>query len=441
MNFPSSNWDTEFQPKSYLEGVQAQQDINANRQLGDLTIATKKQEMETENALAPFKVQEAQYQSNESGRKDVLSQQDYENNLVADVARRAKAVDPQQAPQVWDQGMQALADKGIGLAEQYVGHYRPDLADHVYSTFGGETAGGRKGGAGGEAEAVPGFDSEAFTRSIATVPLPLLQKSLGNLNRAIQGFNNVKDAASWQAELQALQESGIPVAQFLPNTDWTPMNYAAAHRLIQGMTARRDLIADRVAEMGVGLPGETPKPMYEPSYQFLGTDDQGRAITMDTRTGQANVGSQMRINPKPSVAMGTFNLKYQAAINQGYTKQQALEFANGKRSMGPAQIQIEALKIANQQLYDETNAGTPPANPDQWVRNRTAQIVQELSTAGAPSTSAPAGNGGARPAARMSQADKQTSIANARAALKAHPDKRGVIIQRLKAAGIPTNGL
>jgi len=190
----------------------------------------------------------------------------------------------------------------------------------------------------------------------------------------------------------------------------------------------------------MGAPAVSPPPMYEPNYQYVGTEQgTGKPVYHDIHTAQDVTGATP-IGPKPSTAMSTFLLKQQAYLQSHPDDQNgALEFANGKRNMSPAQMQESALNQANKELADATLAGAVIPDPDAWVRQKTAANYALISGAGAPQVSNP--KAVTAPAARMSAGERQQSLANAKAFIKAHPELRDKVIARVQEAGLPTQGL
>lgn len=369
-----------------LSNANQAQEYQARQQLLPGQIADQQAEYAQKSQLRPLELKGAQQQSD-------LKSIDYANDTLAQVAKNAQAADPDDAPTVWDEGMKAAAAKGVTQASQYISHYRPDLAERIGDVY-GSRAGGGGGGKAAATAAGPAGDPAAIARAVAQLPPEKLQTSLRNLNAAIQGFNRVKDADTWNAELDTLRNSGMAVDQFLPNQDWNPLNFAAAHSIIQKLTPVRDAMAMRAASMQMGLPAVQPPPQYEPQSTYVGIDrDTGQPVYHDVHGGPDTMGANA-IAPKPSAGMATFMLK-QSAYLQSHPGDDAgaLEFANGKKNLSPAQMMQSATDLANKQLADETLAGATIPDPDSWVKQKKAEIYKSLSTAeapAAPNRSAPA---------------------------------------------------
>lgn len=354
------------------------------QQLAPDVLAAKKAQLQEQTTLAPLDTTSAQQRSQ-------LETTDYGNKQLAQVAAATAAADPTDAPDIWDDGMKKAAANGVTTASQYIGHYRPDLAERVQDVYGGAGSGQRGAGGAGAAEASSGgADPVQIQRAVASMPIGQAQTALRNLNRAITSFNGVKDQASWDAEMTNLQESGINVDAFLPNTDWNPLNYAAASRVVKSLTPYRDAVAQRVAITDVGGAAPAAGQLYEPDYALAGVNTTGKPVYFDKHSAAERVG-ESTIGAKPSAATGTFMMKQNAWLSAHPGDQQgALEFANGKRSMDPSQMQVEALNQANKELGDAVLAGAQIDDPDKWVRQRTAQNFQQISSA---SFSAPGSNG------------------------------------------------
>lgn len=385
-----------------------------------------------EGALSPLRIQGAQRENN-------LGQITYANAAIGGVARRAAAAEPDQAAGIWDEGMRAAADQGVAGAQQYIGHFRPDLAQRVGDIYGTV-----------KPPAAPaGFDPEQTARAVATMAPADRQKSLKNLGMAVSGYDRVRDEDGWNQEIAALRQAGLPVDQVLtPGANWQ-MNYMSVRPLIDRFRATLPLLQGAVASDTMSAPSAQPKPLYEPNFQYVGIDQNtGKPIYHDPRSNQEAMGANA-MGAKPTAGVTTFNFKYQTALQSGMNQQQAMEFANGKRSLSPAQMQDMALSQANRELGNMALAQTLPQDfdADKWVKQKAAENYQLLTNAGGPAgpgmaTSAhPAGGTKAGGDGGMSAAERTQSINNARAYIKAHPTLRDKVIARVKAAGLPTEGL
>jgi hypothetical protein len=374
-----------FGAENSLRATQARsalQDYQYNQQMNPLALAAKAQELKQAQALDPLLVTRQQQENTQSGQKSDLGAIEVNNQTLAQVAKAAQTADPEDAPNIWDEGMKAAAAKGVTQASQYIGHYRPDLAERVGDAY-GAPQGADKAAAATQAGAMT---PDVIDRAVSKLSPQDIAKSLGNMNRAIIGFNRIKDEASWNAEMVALKDAGMDPAQFLPNLDWNPLNYAAASRLIQKLAPMRDGLERATVRQTAGVPASAIPPAYEPQSQYIGIDQAtGRPVYHDIHGQQPDTMGNTPIGPKPSAAMSTFMLKQNAWLQaHPGDSQGALEFANGKRSMDPAQMQAVALSEANKELGDITLAGTTIADPEAWVRTKAQQNYQLLTSAAAP---------------------------------------------------------
>jgi hypothetical protein len=263
-------------------------------------------------------------------REAMLAQTQAGNDMIAQAAKDAQAADPADAPSVWDAGMQKAADAGHPAARQFIGHYYPAKADQISAVYGAPAA-GESGSQSANSQAPAGPDPKMLDMQISQLPPQQIAQSLGNMNRAISSFNNVKDKESWDAEIQTLRQNGIPIDKLLPNTEWNPLNYASAARLIKNMTPIRDAMERATTRMqsGLGVPIprniiKTDAGIYEvnpyappgtpavnlastPSYARTNqTDAQGRPILVDAHTGKTIAGDPVDPNAPPAVPVTTW---------------------------------------------------------------------------------------------------------------------------------------
>lgn len=419
-----------------MSGLQAYQQQQAV-QPGEIAAANAVNQAKT--TMAPLEAQNAQYESQ-------LKRIGFQNEALANVARAAQAADPEDAAKVWDDGMKEAMANGVPQAEQYISHYRPDLAEKVGNAYSAAGAGGR--GAAGGAEGPGPATDPAIARAVAAMPAPQLQKGLGNINRVISGFNNVHDADSWNQELQALQDAGIDVKQFLPNLDWSPLNYAAASRMIQKLMPTRDAMAQRAALEATGAPVAEPAPLYEPKSTYIGTQPgTGLPVYHDATTGKDTIGTSP-VQPKMSAGLLTFQGKVAAAKAAGMGDQEALDFANGKKDMSDAQMEEAAHAQASKDLADIALAGgQTPADPQAWIASRTSENLNALKAAQTANRGTPGGpHGGPQNNAMVTIPGRGpmqvgSVLAEARQAIQRKPSSRAAVINRLRSWGIAPAGL
>lgn len=401
------------QQPNILQLLDQASDFQTKQSLLPDVIDARRAELQKESALAPLDVQAAQ-------QKSALGTIDYGNTLLTQAAQEAMLADPADAPQVWDNAMRKAAQAGNPNAEQYVGHYRPDLAQRVLNMGGGGAGGqGGKGSAGGGAGGSQA-DPEAIERAVSQMPLPMMKAGLANMNRAIAGFNNIRDEQTWNDEIAQMRAAGIPVETMLPSTEWNPMNYAAAYKIVQNLTPYRDAIQNRLAVQATGGIPATPKPLYEPNYQYIGVNPDTKVPSFfETHSGTQTQGNAP-IGPKPSAMTSNFLAKQQAwlAIHPG-DQVGALEFANGKRTMDPSKMRLAATNAASRELsaLSLTPEGMNIKDPQGWLKQRSDEIYADIAGAQAPSGGGAPGGGQARAGVSPSAQPPASAVQ----ALKAHP--------------------
>lgn len=254
-----------------LQNMSALQTYQNQQALQPDQLAAARAQLQSQTALAPLEVKSAQQKSD-------LQSIAVQNQTLAQVAQDAEAADPEDAPKVWDAGMKAAASKGMTLAGQYVGHYRTDLADKVAEIYGdpGGPAAAKSASSMPSNMPDPGQLDVAYSK----LPIDQVQKLAINNNKVIQSFNNVKDQDSWNAEIQALKDAGIPVDKVLPNTDWNPWNFATASRLIQNLVPYRDAAERAVARSTAAIPLPTaPNKTIQVGNRIYAINPQGTEAT------------------------------------------------------------------------------------------------------------------------------------------------------------------
>lgn len=432
----------------------AQLNYDKARQLAPIDVQKAQTELgesqlrlDTANKLAPYTIKAA-------GQKSDTETQDYQNGLLAEAARAAQAADPNDPKaqaDIWDQKMQEAADKGVKNAKQYIGNYTSKLAENVADTYGPRTQAGQRRGADGTNKPAAGFDTDQYSRAIATAPAPAVQKSLETYNKIISAFGRAQTPEQLRDEITELKTAGVQIPPSLAGLDFNrtdKFSYATNHAAVdkflnEQVIPRRDILAARAADLEAaqsGLPAPQPKPLYEPKYVLSGTQQgTGKGVYVEQTSGEEKVGGSS-LGPKPSAQTSLFMYKQQAWLTtHPGDAQGALDYAQGKRTLSPQEVQKYAITQASRELYDTTLSDPgfqPEGGPEAWINKKAAEIAAQITQAGPPGAAAP---GPAR--APMSQADMTASINAARTALQKHPDQRATILNRLKAAGIPINGL
>lgn len=382
----------------------------------------------------------------------------YGNSMLAQIAEEANRADPADAPGVWDRGMQRLADEGVDGAAQYIGNYRQDLAERV-----GDIASGRAQAQKNASLVDSGtFDTQAAYGAIAKLTPAQRAQTLGRYNAMIEGFNAVHDEASWNDELGKLRQMGIPVDQLFPKSaDWR-LNFGLAHNLLQSITPIRNIIADQVMSETLGGPAPMPLSPYGArgaAEVYIGTTADGRPIMQNKMSGQTTVDGvpyEGPVGAKPSAGRALFDDKYQSALGLGWSENDALAFAGGKKAPSDAEIHNMAATRANQELGDVTMAGQTIADPTAYVNQREEYWYNLLKSgaggagAGAPGRQPQRGGSAAAPQKQapanwsdMNQQDRDLTMSRARAYInknKGSPQARAYVVRTLRSVGAPTAG-
>ena len=368
---------TQFQPINLGQLMEEQQQISAAQTLQPLEVAAQRQQIE-------------------QGMDQ--SQRQYGEQSLADVARQTQALDPQDRASYWDQQMRDLASKGVGQASQYVGRYRDDLGQRVMDAYGAGAPAGRGGAAATSSPA----QQYAIAQAVGKMTPLQMADSLHKMNLAINTFNGVKDEQGWNNALDTLRRAGIPIDQWIPSADWASgMGYRQAYNLLnEKVLPMRDAIASRLAVSSMGaVPPEAASPYAgKGATQYIGTDPAtGNALVKEPDGTIVNTGQ--RVAAKPSSAQGLFDMKRQAAEEIGWSPEDALAFAGGKRKPSDGELQEMSRNAAIREYSAlSLNSTTPISNPEEWINQRAGQFYQQLTQAGAGSQSRPAASPEAIPA-------------------------------------------
>lgn len=172
----------------------------------------------------------------------------FRNQLIRDAAAHA------QDPASWDAAMQQAAKRGAPEAQQYVGRYTPLLQQRLFESYAGATPGASPGATGTTGAAAPaasgGLGPEDLDRRYQNVPPQQMAQSLSKLNLISDALTGVRDQATWQAALQKLQTSGIPVGQYA-GAPYSPMLVQQAYANIQPI---RQYLQNRMTSSATGVP-------------------------------------------------------------------------------------------------------------------------------------------------------------------------------------------
>lgn len=391
-------------------GARANQEVTQSmlaQQSAPIELQQRQLQADQATALAPLALKEAQQKSR---LQDIATA----NETLAQVAKDAQAADPADAPDIWDRGMKAAVAQGVANANQYIGHYRPDLAERVGDTYGGQGSGnGSKLAAAAAAQDQAGAD-----RAVASMPAGQIQKSVGTFTAVENSWNKFRSnpsatADDLRAQVGFLRQQGIPVDQVFAGIDFSrsdpasyARNYAMANAAMQKLEASARPIYDamqrRLGPMAIGAPAVAPVPLG--TNQYIGTEPSTQfPVTINTVTGKEGVGN-VPVGPKPAAAMSTFLLKQKMFADAGYSPTDALNLANGTKALPPERLQAMALEQANKELGDATLADAIIPNPDEWMRQKAAENLRVLTGSTAAARATPGGVGGAPPSALPPQA-------------------------------------
>lgn len=358
----------QFQPIDVMGMLNAVQAYKARQSLLPDQIAA-------ENAQNEASAQQSQQSS-------ALSDLAYQGQVLSGVAQQAQAADPANAASVWNEGMKNAASKGVRSAAQYVGQYRPDLADRVASIYGAQGPGGK--GQAAAPQSAPGFDPSATLAAIQAQGPQKTAASLKNLNDVVNGFNSVTDEASWNQELQHLQQSGMNVGQFLdPKAPWQ-LQYAMVHKIIQRLAPVRDLMAQSLAAQAVGVPDVSQPTIMKVGSSLVSVDPTTGAVK-PLYEGSGTTGARyqavtgtMGPSGNPLVLDKTTGQYVQAPGSTGVPLTQVASLINGAENAtgNPAATNPRSTAMGNGQFLNATWLTLVKAQRPDLVKGKTdAQIL------------------------------------------------------------------
>lgn len=364
-----------------LQKQQALQPLQIQQQQTEIPLEIKQKQIETQNAQ----------------NASQLQQVNTGNSLIANAVRATQAADGPDKNATWDREMQKVVDAGYPQAQQYIGHYREGLAQNLSASYGGDS--GPQGARAAAAEEREQFvQDQGIQRAVAQMPLPALIKSQANLEKTLDAWDNIARGgkAAWDEEMANLKAAGIdPVKDgHMASTEYNALNYAAAARLIKTLMPYRNAVSDRVAILSAGLTPAAQQPIGKST--LVGTDPAtGKPIYHNPETGQDTEG-QFQLGPKPTAATSVFQFKYKMAVDHGMSDQDALQFANGRRTLPDTTLAHWAEQGANSELGEVTMAGGTVSDPQAWVAQRKQQLFQQYKASqGGPNGGAPPPGGGA----------------------------------------------
>lgn len=383
-------------------------------------IGLKQQAMQAEGNLASFKLDQAKKMApldEESAnldlqakrREGIVQTEQLNNDIIGQVVRDTQAADPDQAQQVWDDGMRKAQEKGASAAGQYVGRYRPDLAERLSDYYGAA----RTGGAGGQRQSAVDakadeIKNQAIQRQVAQMPSDQVVMSLQKANKVIDSFNKVKDQQTWNDELEYLKSQGMDVDKILPSTDYSALNYAMVkQRIKESLMPYRDALADRAMVEGIGAKAPAPPQLGKSTFVGTrpdGTPDAGRPVYHNPDDNTDTVG-QYEIEPKggrgTSDRQSDFQFRVAAFKRNGMSDTEAIQAAKTSSRVPPERLRAIATQEANKALADLSLANETIKDPQAWLRAKTDEIYAQLSAASEQPMPAPGGARGGPSQAAM----------------------------------------
>lgn len=370
-------------------------------------------------------------------------------NALTDQQRVANAAALAQTPDQWDDAMSDLANDGVGVARQLIGRYSPQMKGRITNAFSANSpgsalasmqsdnptgAGGAMSGladvaGGGGAGVASGVQAGNWDQQFAQLP-PQAVKALYDKTQAIK------------SAIQAVSQSSNPSATWdqeavkMGHPEWAG-HYSdqALQQLAQETVPLANYLQGRITREGIGVP--TPKvpatidnvggTLYAIDHSdpanpkatpltpqgkgvFVGTDKDGHGIYYDPVTGQETHGTADLATSRYTARGGGNSVYAQKtaawlALHPG-DEAGAMAFASGTKAMSPQQIQLAAQTQAARELSDLSLTPNPPADGEAFIRQRTAEIEQQLTakSPGAPAATSPAPTASFTPAQQAARA-------------------------------------
>lgn len=197
---------------------------------------------------------------------------------------------------------------------------------------------------------------------------------------------------------------------------------------LASLAGRAQTVTEALTTSGVAAGNEArARAPYQPDQaQYIGTDSDNHPLILDRRTAAVTTAGNTTIQAKPSATANLFETKKSAWLSLHPTDMQgALEFANGKRSMDPGQMQEAAAAQAARDLQAASMAGQTITDASGYLQAQTqAHLAAMQGTA--PPAAAPAAAPGPQGAGVKPSAPAPTSVAY----LKAHPNTAALFDQR-----------
>lgn len=333
----------------------------------------------------------------------------------------------------WDDAMQTLADKGVPEARQFIGRYSTGLQQRVAHGYSASTPGSSLeamqsdnptgGGAaqsglatvGGEAGAgvTAGGSVTNYDQMFAGQPAAKIQEAYGHFEKMRAAIDAVSSSpnpsAEWDQQVTALghpewagQYSPQKLQQLTQET--VPIdNYLRGRLTREGLGAPGPKVAakiDKVGDQMFSIDETDPahpkvSPLTQGKSVFVGTNADGHGIYYNPDTRKETIGDATMATSKFNRGSSSVYAAKQAAwlsVHPGDTSG-ALAYAGGTggKNLSPEQIQVAAMHQAVAEMSSESLAGNPPKDPEAFVRSRSQEIAQDISSKASAPQTAPGG--------------------------------------------------
>lgn len=395
----------------------ADQTNQTNAQLNPLRVAAEQEQLGQTMQLDPLRIAAAK-------RAEQQQDQSFGDQQIARAAALTDPNDP-NAHETWDASMQALVDKGVAQAGQYVGRYTPAKRDQVvaaYATAPQSPLAAAGAMSQGGQPVTAAADASQLDIQFKNMPPAQMQATAAGLDKLKQSLIRVSQSQNpsqtWDQEAQAL---GHP--------DWVgKYSPLQLKRIWDSTVPVDDYLQARLTREGAGVPAPIVKPeikqagdaLYDIDPQtgkatlaaggkwtLAGTDPSTKeAVYVNTDTGEEKKGA-IPLGPKPgtqSTRLSVYQLKQQAYLEAHPNDTQgALDYANGRKNMTPEQIESFAIAQATRDYQAATLGGESIPDQQAYVGQRATAISGQLHAA--------QGSGGAPAPAPASQAPPQSALA------------------------------
>jgi hypothetical protein len=411
--------------------------------------------------LAPIQAQTSQLALEDARLNNQVKTRATRQALIANAAALATTAED------WDAAMKDLAASGITEAGQFVGRFNERLRQRIASAYSapsatsalagmsdevGDTSGlaqmGRGAGGRGPGGATSGLLGAGDMRATYYGMSPDHRAQVAdNLQKMADALEQVETSpnpsATWDqlaAQLGHSHEVGQyspeklaqAKAEIMPHLQYLQQRGRMAQAGVPdvGPPPEVDNVGGQLVEIDRSDPRNpkvTPLTERPNKYQLVGTDENGRGVYVDTATGKEISGST-KLGAKPGGAGGrgsVFEAKRQAWLDaHPGDAQGALDYANSLmgKQLTPAAAMKAAAAQANRDYQAEVLAGTPIADPDAYMRQKTQEYYNDfVETPQATPNRQPAGAGAGGYTPAQVQAKKRYAGSKAQAGTQANP--------------------